>query len=122
MIPFGNETITLYHRSRTTVEGRARDVWERIVIHGCSLVWKEQTQFAEGLLRRGVQVTCRIPPDGQAPAVGDVIVPGEIADEADSSMTAARLIESHAGAFRVSSVAFNNRPGFPMPHYAARSD
>ena len=67
---------------------------------------------------------CRIPPGQQMPAVGDVIVRGDVKKTVKSALDAANLLASHrtGDAFRVTSVADNSTGGVPLPHIAARGN
>lgn len=123
MIPFGNQTVTLYHRTRTAGEdGRSRDVWARYTLKGCS--WREiAAQSMEGNAVRGtVQTVCRIPAGQMKPQVGDVLIFGAVSAEIASAKELNALLEQHrdGGAFRVESVANNAGSGVPLPHYVAR--
>lgn len=122
MIPFGNETITLYHRTRTEANGRSKDTWTRLFLSGCSVIRRAKSAASDDHAHHSEEVICRIPARYQAPEVGDVIVPGKVSDSVNSARDASALIDSRNGAFRVNSVKHNNRPGFPMPHYAVRSE
>ena len=122
MIPFGNETITLYHRTRTEVNGRSKDTWTRRFLSGCSVIRRAKSAASDDHAHHSEEIICRIPARYQAPEVGDVIVPGRASESVISSRDASALIDSHDGAFRVNSVKHNNRPGFPMPHYAVRGE
>lgn len=122
MIPFGNESVTLYHRTRSEVNGRSKETWKRYVLPGCSVIRSAKASPMENNVQHSEEVVCRIPAKYQAPDVGDVIVPGIVSASVSSSRDASALIDTYAGAFRVSAVKYNNRPGFPMPHYAAKGE
>lgn len=120
MIPFGDHIVTLYHRERIEVDGRAGEAWSRHILTGCS--WRDRvvsyTTSTEVL--RNAETVCRVPPGQQKPSVGDVMVKGETAEIAAGAADAARILERYtpAGAFRVTSIADNTSA--PLPHFAAR--
>ena len=124
MIPFGNQTVTLFARKRVVGDdGRSRDEWVQHTLTGCS--WRHTgTQLADGnAVRANATVTCRIPGGQAMPQVGDVLIPGKVsAPKAITTQWVNETLESNreSGAFRVATVQNNAMLGFPMPHYAAR--
>lgn len=125
MIPFGNQTVTLYHRERITGDnGRSQDIWTRHVLTDCSWRHTASQSIQENVVRGMTQSTCRIPVGQQRPNVGDVLILGMVYDQPASAKELNALLEAHRdnGAFRVSAVANNAMQGSPMPHYAARGD
>lgn len=114
MIPFANDTVTLFHVIDAGIVGQ--------VIHGCSYRRTGRRMHQDSAAADANEVTCRIPAGSIAPAPGDVICLGAVKDAAATAIELTRLLERHRadGAFRVQSVADNARPGMPCPHYAAR--
>ena len=114
MIPFGNETVTLYHNSSGTVT--------RHVLKNCS--WSQQTirNITDGNVEYGSATTVRYTPDQQIADVGDVFVLGNVSDTVADSIGFAALIEAHrlTGAFQCTSFSDNSLSGAPLPHYCAR--
>lgn len=114
MIPFANETITLFHRTQGGIR--------RYVVRGCSYRRRSVRSVSDGMLTIATEATCRIPYDAQQPGEGDLIIPGEIQGAPGGGIEMTMLYEAHqaAGAFWVQSVADNGRCGYPAPHWAAR--
>lgn len=121
MIPFGNQTVTLIHRTETTLDGRTATEYKKLLLHGCS--WRRKTSWrgfdAEKTLIS--EITCRIPANQQKPAAGDCLFLGEIRDEITDSRSLHAALKAHreSGAFQITTVADNTGFGIPMPHYAA---
>ncbi len=125
MIPFGNETATLYARVEQRDErGRTHTTWRRALLTGCS--WRRDAAWTRSgnELVRTQTVICRVPVGQAVPAPGDVLFLGVVEEPVDSATALERLMEAQrdAGAFRVGSVSDNARGGVPLPHYAARSE
>lgn len=116
MIPFANDTVTLIHKGKSG--------WTAEVISGCSFRRTRRRSLSGNTAILTDETVCRIPSGGAVPAVGDVIVLGRTDAAAYSEIELVRLLEAHrpGGAFRVSSVSDNARPGMPIPHYAARGE
>lgn len=122
MIPFANETVTLYHRLRAVVDGRSRDAWERRTLSGCSIVRRAKSAVRENHVAHSEEVICRIPASYQAPSIGDIIIPGVVSVEVTGARDVNALVKEYEGAFHVNSVKHNNRPGTPLPHYAVKGE
>ena len=113
MIPFGNQTVTMLHRTGTG--------YERHVLTGCS--WKSRVERGiynnESTLSE--HTTCRIPPKYPKPEPGDLMILGEAEAEARNEIELGRLADRLRGSgyslFRVQACA-DNRHG-PLAHYAA---
>ena len=125
MIPFGNQAVTLYHHEDiSSANGREHTVWTRHALTGCS--WRRTARRAieNNTSVRIEETTCRIPAGSVAPVAGDVLIPGAVPDEPENAVEVTKLLERFraSGAFRISSVSDNARPGWPMPHYAARGE
>ena len=72
MIPLARETVTLYNRRLVAgADGRAREVWRRRVLRGCSWVRAHERVRDEGIVRYAESVACRIP------ASADYLPPGD---------------------------------------------
>ena len=112
MIPFGHDTVTLYHK---TAGG-----YERHLLTGCS--WRERAlhTFYDGSQTRQTEISVRWTCDQQKPAPGDVLIHGLAYNTITSAVQIAPLIEAYAasGAFLCTSVSDNS--GVPLPHYCAR--
>ena len=124
MIPFGNETVTLVRRVEAKENGRTAVRYETAALTGCS--WRRTQRWSrEGeVLVPGEGITCRVPAGQTAPKSGDLMILGDVAVTVTGGADYNRLIEQYRdsdGAFVVASVSDNNRPGMPMPHYAARA-
>lgn len=113
MIPFANEVITLFHRGQDGIT--------RHVISNCSYRRRAVRDASGGVLVITTEAVCRIPYDAQAPAAGDVIIPGNIQGSPSGSIALTELYQANAdaGAFIVQSVSDNGRNGL-TPHWAAR--
>lgn len=116
MIPFANDTVTLIHKSESG--------WTAEVISSCSFRRTRRRSISGNTATLTDETVCRIPFGSAVPAVGDVIVLGRADAAAYSEIELVRLLEANrpSGAFRVSSVSNNARPGMPIPHYAARGE
>ena len=140
MIPLARETATLYNRRLVAgADGRAREVWRRRVLRGCSWVRAHERVRDDGIVRYAASVVCRIPasldylPPGEwdargAPegtftlAAGDILVYGAVEDEIADGFSAAALLKKYerGGAMVVQSAKENTAvPG--LAHYVARS-
>ena len=116
MIPFANDTVTLYHK-----EGNE---WRAYAIQNCSYRRTRNRAVVDGAETITEETVCRIPSGSVKPAPGDVIALGWHAEAPTNAVGLVRLLESLRpdGAFRVRSVSDNARPGVPVPHYAARGE
>lgn len=114
MIPFGNSTVTLLHKSANG--------YRRYTLTGCSWRMTESRSMIDKTRETSMQTTCRIPADQQAPLPGDLLILGKTNASADSEIDLVRLLDALrlAGkpAFRIQSVK-DNRLNAPMPHWAA---
>ena len=137
MIPLARETVTLYNRRLVAgADGRAREVWRRRVLHGCSWVRAHERVRDDGIVRYAASVVCRIPasstpgawdaldaPEGTFTlAAGDILVRGAVEDEITEDFSAAALLKKYerGGAMVVQSAKENTAiPG--LAHYVARS-
>lgn len=121
MIPFGSQVVTLYHHEDVTRGGREQTVWTRHQLTGCSWRRTARRVIDVNASVRIEETTCRIPAGGVVPVAGDVLIPGAVPDEPESATEVTRILDQFraSGAFRISSVSDNARPGWPMPHYAA---
>lgn len=113
MIPFGNHTVTLFHKNGTA--------YDRYVLTGCSWRSTNERSLIENSTVITQRTSCRIPPNFQKPEPGDLLVLGVI-DEAPEGEIALlnmmeRLQKDGYRAFRIQSCADNT--GVPLPHYAA---
>lgn len=122
-IPFGNETVTLVQRTESVVSGRTSVTYSAAKLTGCS--WRRTTRITRtdnAMLAEEV-MTCRVPAGQTKPKTGDLMILGDVTVTVKSGADYQQFIESYRdsdGAFVVSSVSDNARPGMPMPHYAAR--
>lgn len=115
MIPFGNQTITLYHKG---ANGYAAHL-----IGGCSLRQTHRRTANDRTAAAAVETVCRIPAGGVKPEPGDMIAPGMREETVKNEVELVRLLDRLRvdGAFRVTSVADNARSA-PIPHYAVRGE
>ncbi len=122
-IPFGNETVTLVQRNESTVSGRTTVTYATVTLTGCS--WRRTTRITRtdnAMLTEEVMI-CRVPAGQEKPKTGDLMILGDVTVTVTSGADYQRLIETYResdGAFVVSGVSDNARPGVPMPHFAAR--
>lgn len=119
MIPFGDQTVTLYHRVRTEADGRTCEGWQRHVLTGCSWRYRRADDLKDGAVTGAAKAVCRIPAGQVCPAAGDVAVLGVCAAQPVSAKEAAAIADG-ADAFRVCDVTDNSRG--PLPHYTARGE
>ena len=114
MIPFGNETVTILHRSGA---GYARHV-----LTGCSWRSSKVRSMTGTAAEKSEDTVCRIPAGQTMPDVGDVLILGDVDAAAGSEIELVRLLDSlrrdGVRAIRVTQVRDNSR-GAPLPHYAA---
>lgn len=124
MIPFGSETVTLYHRITVTGEdGRSRDVWTRHVLTGCSWRQTDVQVLSSNAVARSVDTVCRIPAGQQKPDTGDVLILGAVKVQATTAKQVQQLLAEYKdSAIRVASVKDNARIAGMLPHYAARGN
>ena len=113
MIPFGNETVTILHRSGA---GYARHV-----LHGCSWRSAKVRSMTGMAAEKSEDTVCRIPADQIVPEVGDVLILGDVDAAAASEVELVRMLDGlrrdGLRAIRVTQVRDNSR-GAPLPHYA----
>ena len=93
MIPFGNETVTLVHRTESTVNGRKQAAYSVEMLTGCS--WRRTRQWVRmgEVLTPADTVTCRIPADQTRPGTGDLLILGSASVTVNSGADFQRLIE-----------------------------
>ena len=130
MIPFGNETVTLVRRTENVVSGKTAVTYSSVKLTGCS--WRRKNRIyrsdhsrvnSDNVVLSGEEITCRVPADQTRPRPGDLMILGDVAVTVQSGADYQRLIEQYSGAdgaFVVTSVSDNARPGMFMPHYAAK--
>jgi len=123
MIPFGNETVTLVQRTETVTSGKTSVAYSTAKLTGCS--WRRTSRMVryDNALVHEEGVVCRIPAGQTKPKAGDLLIRGDAAVTVTGGADYQALIEQYRGsdgAFVVTSVADNARPGMPLPHYAAR--
>ena len=139
MIPFANETVTLYNRRRTTgTDGRQVETWVRHVLTGCSWTRTHERTRNDTEVGYSSSVTCRIsvsknylppdqwdalddPADKFTLAAGDVLIYGNVPDEIGAGLSIGDLAKKYSrrGAIVVQSAKDNSRNGI-LPHYVAR--
>lgn len=114
MIPFGNHTVTLLHK---TPSG-----YKRYSMNGCSWKSTNERTLIDGAAVISERTTCRIPPQYTKPAPGDLLILGNVQAAAAGDIELVQLMERLRSAgyrvFRVESCA-DNSAGVPLPHYAA---
>lgn len=123
MIPFGYDTVTLVQRTETVVDGLKQARYSRAVLTGCSWRYTLRNNREAEVIAPIDGVICRVPAGQAVPHAGDLMILGDVAVTVQSGADYQRLIERYrdsGGAFVVTSVADNARPGMPMPHYAAK--
>lgn len=113
MIPFGNHTVTLFHKNGTA--------YDRYVLTGCSWRSSNERSLIENSTVITQRTSCRIPPKFTKPEPGDLLVLGVIEEDPAGEIALVQLMErlqkDGYRAFRVQSCADNT--GAPLPHYAA---
>ena len=116
MIPFANDTVTLYRKSA--------DGYMACLILNCSYKHTESRSTEDRSASFYGETVCRIPPGNVKPEPGDVIVLGVHSEIVNNEIDLVRMLERlrPEGAFRVRSVSDNARPGVPLPHYAAKGE
>lgn len=114
MIPFGNQTVTLYHKSGNG--------YTRYILTNCSWRSSNERSLMDGATVITERTTCRILPQYTRPIPGDLLVLGIVENDVASDIELVRLMEQLRSkgyrAFRVESCA-DNTGGVPLPHYAA---
>lgn len=117
MIPFGNKTVTLFHK--------AGNGYERHTLTGCSWKSTDVRTLSGSSIVVTTETTCRIPAGQLMPDTGDLIALGTVDGAAANEIELVRLMQNlrNGGAevFRVLRVK-NNALGVPMPHYAASGE
>lgn len=116
MIPFANDTVTLYRK--------ADGGYMACLILNCSYKHTERRSTDDRSASFYGETVCRIPPGNVKPQPGDVIVLGVHSEIVKNEIDLVRMLERLRpdGAFRVQSVSDNARPGVPIPHYAAKGE
>ena len=86
MIPFGNRSVTLLHKTA--------DGYQAVALTGCS--WQDAAAQTMGdkSVTRTAETTCRIPAGQQKPAPGDLLVLGEAEVAARNEVELIRLREA----------------------------
>ena len=123
MIPFGNETVTLVRRSEEVRNGKTAVGYAAIRLTGCSWRRTQGVRRSDNAVLDVETVICRVPADQTRPHTGDLMILGDVTVEITGGADYQRVIEQYRrddGAFFVSSVRDNARPGMPLPHYAAK--
>lgn len=114
MIPFGNQTVTLYHKSENG--------YTRYILTNCSWRSSNERSLQDGATIITERTTCRILPQYTRPVPGDMLVLGVVEEDAASEIELVRLMEKLRSegfrAFRVQACS-DNSEGVPLPHYAA---
>lgn len=112
MIPFGNHTVTLYHRESTG--------YARYLFNGCSWRSVNERAISDGSTIITERTTCRIPPHYICPATGDLLILGAVDKPIANEIELVRYMESLRKqgfrAFRAQSCA--DYRDAPLPHYA----
>ena len=129
MLPFGNETVTLVTRRETVDNGKSRAVYACATLVNCS--WRRVARKTtrnvvnhDGAFTPSEQLVCRVPAGQTKPEPDDLMILGDVAVTVQSGADYQGLIETYRGsdgAFVVTAVQDNARPGMPMPHYKAVS-
>ena len=113
MIPFGDKTVTVLHRTGSS--------YMPYILHGCSWRAAKIRSVNGAAVERSPETTCRIPAGQTIPDVGDVMILGAYNIKADGEIALVRLLNellnSGVQAMRVMIVRDNSK-GVPMPHYA----
>lgn len=113
MIPFANNTVTLYHRTYARDEQeKTITTWERSVIYGCRIFTGRSLNNVGDALVVAADDTVQFP-SVTAVSIGDVIVKGICDTEVPQNGVAEQLLDSP---MIVKEVA-NNTEG-PLPHIA----
>lgn len=124
-IPFGNETVTLIHKTSTEdMYSRTHIEYVKILLTECSWIRTQKQHKDDAVHVPSEVIICRIPPDQKAPHVGDMLILGNYTGSIANGQDFQRVIEGmkgNGGAFLVASVSDLNRPGFPLPHIKASS-
>lgn len=113
MIPFGNRTVTMLHKTETG--------YERYILNGCSWRITNEKTLSIDTVVYTERTSCRILPKYPQPSPGDLLILGEVEVEAKREIELLPLMDSLRKrgfcVFRVQSCADNT--GAPLPHYAA---
>lgn len=81
MLPFSQDTVTLYHRRKyTDAFGKNQTEWIRTVLTGCSWGGTATRITVGDILITGSDTTVKIPVPCPEIEVGDILVQGELAD------------------------------------------
>lgn len=116
MIPFGNQTVTLFHK--------ANSAYTRYVLSNCSWRQKSIRAVSDDAVIYTIETVCRIPSGQQKPAAGDLLVLGANNATASNDVEVSRLrdsVNSSGGAaFRVQFVKDNTNA--PIPHFCAAGE
>ncbi len=114
MIPFGNQTVTLFHK--------ANGAYIKYTLSNCSWRQKDVRTVSDGVIFHAVETICRVPEGQRKPAVGDLMVLGTTRASASNDIEISRLrdsVNSSGGAaFRVAMVKDNTNA--PVPHFCAQ--
>lgn len=124
-IPFGADTVTLIQRMESRGEdGRTQVRFARHILKGCSWRHTERRTRYNETLEHGTEITCRIPVNNPYPRPGDYLFLGAIEQDFTSAaeLSEALALYRDTGAFIVTSVKDNARPGTPLPHWAAKGE
>lgn len=118
MIPFGDQTVTLYHKGD---QG-----YTRHILTGCSWRSTHGSRMYDNVLQADGTTTCscRYPHTQQRAAEGDIFVLGTAQDTLTSGTQIAGMLAKYRdrGIFVCTAFADNALGGHPMPHYHARGE
>lgn len=117
MIPFGNQTVTLLHKSATG--------YTRHILAGCSWRQAKIRSVSTDVQDTALETKCRIPHTQKKPEPGDLMILGTAVTNANSEIELVRLMDSlreqGKSVFMVQQVK-DNSIGAPLPHYAVSGE
>lgn len=121
-IPFGNQDVTLIHRTEYVVGGKTSVLYSCIHLSGCSWIRKHVRNVADNSATYIEEVTCRIPHEQTKPNLGDLLILGNVTENVSGKADYQGLIEKYKqnGAFIAESIDDFDKKGFPIPHYCVK--
>lgn len=116
MIPFGTQTVTLFHRS-------GNGTITRYILTGCSWKTSAVRSLYDGMqkLKSGTSCICRWPADQHRAATGDLFVLGTVTDQVTKATQFAGMLEKYGSyAFVCESFSDNSIANTPLKHFCAK--
>lgn len=118
MLPWWNDTLTVFHKSEEETEGRKTTVWTKEICESC--FWGvTDKRISDG--RNVSIISCRIvrlPKSAKGLKAGDIVIKGVIPDKIPKGNSGMELINKYGKhAFIVSIAKDNTGANLPLPHY-----